>query len=184
MSYDERFVSEKWLKDNGYVVKHISSVPYTHIGKSKYLCGAKYIIKNFDKNFKIENNMFEDNSNKETKKIVSFFYTNIGDELILYYHVERNNCNSKFKKFEIRGCAENLTCIGAITWYKKEYLLEAKQDLERFLISFLDNNCISIEKDLTLSQINSLLSEKKTTEIKISNLEQSLKEQYEISSLS
>lgn len=54
---------------------------FRHIGRSKYLWNAKYIIKDFDKYFKVKDNPFDDNSNKEIKKIVSFFFSRIGKSL-------------------------------------------------------------------------------------------------------
>ena len=181
MSYvnEFEFENKEYLKNNGYTVSHYASSRYRRIGVSKYFYDVEYIIKDFDKHFKVKNNPFSDNSEKRIRKSISFFFDAIGDKLFLYYHITGNNCNTEFKEFEIENCATILTGMGYITFYKMEYLNKARNELEKFLVDFLDNNCIGIEKDLILDEIKSLNKEKKQIDIKISRLEQSLKENYE-----
>lgn len=178
MSFENRFANLPWLEANGYNKHHYSNALYARIGNSKYFYGVEYKIKNFDKHFKIENNPFVDNSNKEVNNSVYFFFDAISDDLILYYHITGNTCNTEFKRFKIEKCSEMLTGMGTETFYRSEYLNKARNELEKFLVDFLDNNCIGIEKDLVLDEIKSLNKEKKQIEIKISRLEQSLKENY------
>lgn len=179
MSFDNRFADFQWLEANGYDKRRYSNATYAHIGGSKYFYGVEYIIKDFNKHFKIENNPFVDNSNKDVKNSVYFFFDTISDDLILYYHITGNTCNTEFKTFKIEKCAEMLTGIGTETFYKREYLNKARNELEKFLVDFLDANCIGIEKDLILDKIKSLNKEKKQIDLKISRLEKSLKENYE-----
>lgn len=149
------------------------SVAFKQIGGSKYLWSAKYIIKDFDKYSKVENS---ENSNNENK-IVSFFSARIGKSLILFYHISGSNRSYIFKKFDIETSEDSNDVTIA-------NLFETSNNLEKFLIKFLDENCVGIEKELTKNQIDYLDTEISDTIDSKKNLEKALEEKYEISSLS
>ena len=175
MSHVNSCADEKWCRDNGYKAYNCFSKSFSRIGNSKYLWTTYYLIKDFDKYFKIEDNPFDNNFNKTLYNSVSFSFSAIGDKLILRYRIRGNNVCSEFKKFEIENCAR-IVCRN--DFYKKEYLDKAKTQLNDFIINFLNNNCLGIDKESVNEQLNDFNKEKRNIDIKISRLEQSLKETY------
>ena len=85
MSYVNEFEFENkeyLLKNNGYTVSHYASSRYRRIGVSKYFYDVEYIIKDFDKHFKVKNNPFSDNSEKRIRKSISFFFLFIRSNVV------------------------------------------------------------------------------------------------------
>lgn len=167
-------VSRKSLKEKGYK-RCYDSCSYERIGNSKYLYDVEYFIKDFNKYFEIKNNPFDDNDDKKVQQSVSFFFSAIADDLILYYHITGNNCNTEFKSFKIENCVR---AIGGDSYYKKEYLLKARQDLEKFIVNFLDNNCIGIEVKLFHNRIQAMNKQKKIIDEDILRIKKAIEENY------
>lgn len=167
-------IDRKSLKEKGYK-RCYYSCSYERIGNSKYLYDSEYFIKDFNKHFEIKNNPFDDNNDKKVQQSVSFFFSTIADDLILYYHITGNNCNTEFKSFKIENCVR---AIRGDSYYKKEYLLKARQELEKFLVNFLDNNCIGIEVKLFYNRIQAMNKQKKIIDEDILRIKKAIEENY------